>query len=50
MTHGNSTAGTCPECGRRLHAERVLVEYERTDGSRGVYAECPACDAVVTPD
>jgi uncharacterized C2H2 Zn-finger protein len=50
MTSRDASLGTCPRCGQSLHAERMLIEYERADGSHGVYAECPACDAVVTPD
>ena len=44
-----STVGVCPLCEARIDRHDVLIEYERSEGTAGVYAECPACQDVVTP-
>jgi hypothetical protein len=28
----------------------VLITYERSDGTDGVFADCPACEEIVTPE
>ena len=40
--------GECPRCGEDL--SRILIEYEKDDGTEGVWAECPQCDDVVDPE
>jgi hypothetical protein len=41
--------GRCPKCGEELSSAYVLVEYEKDDGTTGIWAECPICDGVVSP-
>ena len=41
--------GSCPKCGEGLSGGHVLVEYEKDDGTTGIWAECPICDEVVSP-
>jgi hypothetical protein len=43
-----SPLGRCPECGTRIPADCLLIEYERRDGP-ACYAECPDCQRVVRP-
>lgn len=50
MSEERPTVGACPQCERALGTEWVLIEYERADGSRGRFAECPDCEAVVAPE
>lgn len=50
MNRDASTLGRCPECGESISAAWVLVEYEKADGTTGVWAECPACADVVCPE
>lgn len=45
-----STMGICPNCSELIADREILVEYERSDGSTGVYAECPDCREVVAPN
>lgn len=40
--------GACPRCDATVPESSLLIEYDATDG-RGVYAECPDCEDVVTP-
>jgi len=49
---GNDTPelGQCPECDQDISAAHVLVEYEKDDGTTGIWAECPICDDVVSPE
>lgn len=42
--------GHCPQCGEAIPATWKLIEYEREDGTTGVFAECPTCEAVVKPE
>jgi endogenous inhibitor of DNA gyrase (YacG/DUF329 family) len=41
--------GACPNCGTPVPRPWLLIEYERSDGGTGVYAECPDCGDVVRP-
>ncbi|MFC4358758.1 hypothetical protein ACFO0N_12475 [Halobium salinum] len=50
MSEEIPSLGVCPRCERTLGEEWLLIEYERADGSRGQFAECPECDAVVAPE
>jgi hypothetical protein len=42
--------GRCPDCGEPIPTAWILVEYEKDDGTEGVWAECPTCDDVVAPE
>ena len=42
--------GTCPNCGHGIRPRDELIAYERSDSTLGVFAECPACESVVTPE
>jgi hypothetical protein len=42
--------GTCPNCGHGIRSRDELIAYERSDSTLGVFAECPACERVVTPE
>lgn len=44
-----STLGECPSCGARLSEFDVLIRYGTGDGT-AVYADCPGCGDVVTPE
>ena len=46
---GDPPLGNCPKCGEELSSAYVLVEYEKDDGTTGIWAECPICDEVVSP-
>ncbi len=50
MTNGTSELGRCPDCGEDISAAWILVEYEKDDGSTGIWAECPVCETVVSPE
>ncbi|WP_449272228.1 DUF7837 family putative zinc-binding protein [Halorussus rarus] len=50
MSSTTTLLGTCPECGVVIAAPSKLIEYERTDGTTGIYAECVGCSAVVAPE
>ena len=50
MPENTETLGQCPNCGESITAPWTLVEYEKTDGTAGVWAECPACADVVDPE
>lgn len=49
MSTQSDVLGTCPECGERLPAATLLIEYETDDGT-AVFADCPACREVVHPE
>jgi len=49
MTDDTPTHGRCPGCGEGISAACILVEYEKNDGTTGIWAECPTCDDVVSP-
>lgn len=42
--------GVCPNCGHDIRLMDELITYERSDDSIGVFAECPACGAVIDPE
>jgi hypothetical protein len=46
---GADRVGTCPRCGTTIMTGAVLIEYDRRDGDRGRFAECPSCLSVVEP-
>jgi len=50
MNADESSLGRCPECGEDISEAWVLVEYKKDDGTEGVWAECPACEDVVSPE
>jgi predicted RNA-binding Zn-ribbon protein involved in translation (DUF1610 family) len=50
MTTDTASLGRCPECGRRVPSGWTLIEYERENGERAVFAECPSCESVVRPE
>jgi hypothetical protein len=50
MNADESSLGHCPDCGERISKAWLLVEYEKNDGTEGVWAECPACEDVVAPE
>lgn len=50
MNTDESFLGRCPECGEDIFEAWILVEYEKNDGTEGVWTECPACGDVVAPE
>ncbi|GAB7008974.1 hypothetical protein JCM31271_09170 [Halorubrum trueperi] len=50
MNADESSLGRCPECGEDVSEAWILVEYEKEDGTEGVWAECPVCEDVVAPE
>lgn len=50
MTKDNQLLGRCPECGAEIPPAWTLVEYEKEDGTEGIWAECPDCETVVDPE
>ena len=46
----DTSLGQCPDCGEGIPLAWVLVEYEKEDGTEGVWAECLCCDDVVSPE
>jgi uncharacterized C2H2 Zn-finger protein len=48
MNTSRSILGDCPRCEAEIPARSLLIEYETADGTSS-YAECPECEAVVTP-
>ena len=49
MNTDESWLGRCPECDEDISEAWILVEYEKDDGTEGVWTECPACENVVAP-
>lgn len=49
MMHNQSAPGVCPRCNHELAAGSVLITYEKSDGTTGLFAECPVCADVVRP-
>jgi len=45
----SSPLGVCPHCHTDITQAYVLIEYETSDGSDAVWAECPGCGDVVDP-
>ncbi|WP_191967160.1 MULTISPECIES: hypothetical protein [Haloferax] len=50
MNSDSSTIGRCPECGAELSPGQKLIEFEESEGTTGVFAECYSCDEVVRPE
>jgi len=50
MNADESSLGRCPECGEAISEAWILLEYEKKDGTEGVWAECLACEDVVAPE
>jgi len=50
MNTDESSLGRCPDCGEPIHRARLLVEYEKDDGTAGIWAECTSCETVVAPE
>mgnify|MGYP000733482917 FL=1 len=50
MNADESSLGRCPECGEDISEAWTLVEYEKDNGTEGVWAECPVCEDVVAPE
>lgn len=50
MNADESSIGRCPECGGEISEAWILVEYEKNDGTEGVWTECPTCEDVVAPE
>jgi hypothetical protein len=50
MAGNDSRIGRCPECGEEISSAWILVEYEKEDGTEGIWAECLGCEEVVSPD
>jgi len=50
MNTDDSSLGCCPDCGEEIPTGWRLIDYEKDDGSEGVWAECPVCDDVVAPE
>jgi len=50
MPTDESSLGRCPDCGELISDGWLLVEYTKDDGTDGVWAECPACEDVVSPE
>jgi hypothetical protein len=50
MSTDESSLGRCPDCGEAIPETWLLVEYEKDDGTQGIWAECPECDDVVAPE
>ncbi|WP_449271824.1 DUF7837 family putative zinc-binding protein [Halovenus aranensis] len=47
--HCPSLRGTCPSCGAEIGDRHVLIQYDTAAGP-GVYAECPSCRDVISPE
>ncbi|NHX41506.1 MULTISPECIES: phage terminase large subunit family protein [Haloarcula] len=50
MPDDTQRLGRCPDCGERITTPWLLLEYEKDDGTEGVWAECPTCEDVVAPE
>lgn len=42
--------GRCPDCEKQIPTTRSLVEYQKSDGTEAIWAECPGCKDVVAPE
>ncbi len=49
MPDDTQILGRCPNCDKCITAAWTLVEYKKNDDTKGVWAECPACEDVVAP-
>ncbi|WP_449404572.1 DUF7837 family putative zinc-binding protein [Haloarcula amylolytica] len=50
MPDDTQSVGRCPDCDNQITTAWILVEYEKDDGTEGVWAECPSCEDVVAPE
>lgn len=50
MNDDGAILGRCPNCSEEVPEAWVLIEYETADGTTAYWAECLACDTVVSPD
>jgi len=50
MNSDASELGRCPECGERIPEAWLLIKYETGGGETRLWAECPACETVVSPE
>ncbi|WP_042663145.1 DUF7837 family putative zinc-binding protein [Haloferax sp. ATB1] len=50
MTSDSTILGRCPDCGEETEAYQSIIEFEDSDGSTGVFAECYSYDEVVRPE
>jgi len=50
MNTDESSLGRCPDCDERISESRLLIEFEKDDGTSGAWAECPSCEKVVAPE
>ncbi|WP_191906253.1 MULTISPECIES: hypothetical protein [unclassified Haloarcula] len=50
MPDDTQSLGRCPNCDERITTPWLLVEYEKDDGTEGIWAECPTCEDVVAPE
>jgi hypothetical protein len=50
MPNDTQSLGRCPDCDEHITTTWLLVEYEKDDGTEGVWAECPSCEDVVAPE
>jgi len=50
MNSDASELGRCPECGERIPEAWLLTKYETGGGETRLWAECPACETVVSPE
>jgi len=50
MNSDASELGRCPECGERIPETWLLIQYETSDDKTRIWAECPACETVVSPE
>ena len=46
---GSSILGQCPGCDASIPRAGLLIEYRTAEGWPRMFAECPACAAVVHP-
>lgn len=51
-THSRTspTLGCCPDCTTEIASYDVLIEYETSERTPAIWAECPECMAVVHPE
>jgi len=50
MNSDASKLGRCPKCDTPIPEVWLLIEYEKANGETGIWAECPDCADVVSPD
>lgn len=50
MTTDHGRLGACPDCGHDIRPVDEIITYERSDSTIGVFAACPSCEEVVSPE